>query len=43
LELQIERAARRNDNFRKALRCAWVDGSVTSAIAERLRPFGDLY
>ena len=36
----IDEAARRNERFRTALRCASFDHHVAPAIAERLRRFG---
>ena len=37
---RVDEAARRNVNFRKALRCAWFDDHVAPAVVERLRRFG---
>jgi len=40
---RVEHAAVHSETFRKALRCAWFDGRVSPAIADRLRRFGDPY
>jgi hypothetical protein len=40
---QGEDAARRNENFRKALRCAWYDDHVSPDVRARLRVFGEPY
>ena len=40
---RIDYAAVHSETFRKALRCAWFDGHVTPAVANRLRRFGDPY
>jgi hypothetical protein len=40
---RIDGAARRNENFRKALRYAWFDDHVSPTVAERLRRFGSPY
>jgi hypothetical protein len=37
---EIEQAARRNEHFRYALRCAWFDDRVSPAVRSRLRRFG---
>lgn len=39
----VEGAARRNERFCKALRCAWYDDCVPAAVATRLRAFGRPY
>ena len=36
----IDEAARQNERFRYALRCAWFDRDLPAADAERLRRFG---
>ena len=38
---EIEAAARTNERFRYALRCAWFDDSIEPSLARRLRQFGD--
>jgi hypothetical protein len=38
---EIDTAARTNERFRYALRCAWFDDSVDPSLARRLRRFGD--
>jgi Family of unknown function (DUF6869) len=40
---QVEEGARRNKNFRKALRCAWYDNRVSPDVRARLRRFGEPY
>jgi hypothetical protein len=40
---RIEGAARRNERFRLALRCAWFDAAVAPDVAARLRRFGAPY
>jgi hypothetical protein len=35
--------ARRTENFRKALRCAWFEDDVPKSVAARLRAFGEPY
>jgi hypothetical protein len=37
---EIEAAARTNDRFRYAIRCAWFDDSLDPLLAQRLRRFG---
>lgn len=37
---QIDEAARRNEAFRKALRCVWYDESVEGSTRMRLQRFG---
>jgi hypothetical protein len=37
----VDNAARTNEAFRTALRCAWHDEHVPAEIAERLRRFGE--
>jgi hypothetical protein len=40
---QVEDAARRNENFRTALWCAWYDDHVSPDVRARLRVFGEPY
>jgi lipid II:glycine glycyltransferase (peptidoglycan interpeptide bridge formation enzyme) len=40
---EVERWARRDENFRKALRCAWFDQTVPPDVSSRLRAFGPSY
>jgi hypothetical protein len=40
---RIEGAARSNENFRKALRCAWFDDAAPGTVSARLRAFGAPY
>jgi hypothetical protein len=37
---EVEAAARRDEKFRTALRCAWFDNRVDPQLAARLRRFG---
>ena len=37
---EVDQAARKNQNFRYALRCAWFDDHVSPAVRTRLRRFG---
>ena len=40
---RIEGAARRNDNFRKAVCCAWFDDDTPGTVRDRLRALGEPY
>jgi len=40
---RIEGAARRSDNFRKAVCCAWFDDDTSGTVRDRLRELGEPY